>query len=159
MLIVHFKDEKKREQVPKWIKLIFCINSIEIENRNFKSNERKNKLKNNPFGRSSIKSKGNLSITNNFSKAKKRRRKYARILRQIFYLIEKIISILEKVQRENLVGDKNSGGWEEVCRKIDVILFSIHGSIVLIMPIVMFGKFYFMNYSYDTEQNLCKCKV
>ncbi len=159
MLIVHFKDEKKREQVPKWIKFIFCINSNEIQNKNSKSTDRKNKFKNNPFGRSSIKSKGNISIINSFSKAKKRRRKYARILRQIFYLIEKIISILEKVQRENLVGDKNSGGWEEVCRKIDFILFSIHGSIVLIMPIIMFGKFYFMNYSFNQEQNLCKCKV
>ena len=159
MLIVHFKDEKKREQVPKWIKFIFCINSNEIEIKNLRYIDRKSKFKNSPFGKSSIKSKGNISITNCFSKAKKRRRKYARILRQIFYLIEKIISIMEKVQGENLVGDKNSSGWEEVCRKIDVILFSIHGSIVLIMPIVMFGKFYFLNYSFNKDQNLCKCKV
>lgn len=155
VLIVHFKGERKQDNVPKWINFLLRINSR--KKRNEKSTYKSNQFKNITFERGgSIKSKGNISITKNFSKAKKNRRNKERIFRQIFYLFRKITEHLERIQNEN---SETFNGWKEVSRKIDLILFSIHGSIVIIMPIIMFGKFFFMDYSFKSQHDLCKCKI
>ncbi len=154
ILIVYFIGGKKMQKVPDWLKTTLCMSS----KKSLESNKKMNQFRKVPFNRISIKSKGAISSNNPKTKTKPYRNN-DRILKQIFQLVKRISQNFDKIQNKNrekeIIGDE----WKKVSRRLDLVLFVIHGSIMIIMPTVMFGKFYFMNQSLLNHQELCHCET
>jgi hypothetical protein len=142
------------QKVPEWLKTTLGMSS----NESSTSNKKMNHFRKIPLNRISIKSKGAISINIPKAKAKPYRNK-DRILKQIFQLVKRISLNFDKIQNRNLEKENIGDEWKKVSRRFDFILFVIHGSIMIIMPTVMFGKFYFMNHSLNNLHELCHCEI
>ena len=137
--------------VPEWLKTTLCMSS----SKSLTSNKKMNQFRKVPLNKISIKSKGAISIN---TKTKPYRNN-DRILKQIFQLVKRISQNFDKIQNKNREKERIGDEWKKVSRRLDLVLFVIHGSIMIIMPTVMFGKFYFMNQSLLNLQELCHCET
>ena len=151
VLVLHFWGNHQFSPVPKWVKKVLRMKSIPVD---IDINDFKATLK-----------MGTTSKSMNFNNKFKRDNSFE-ITGENRELIEKMLKL---TKHANKLLEKNyfrkgmklaiNEEWKQVARRVDFILFILHSTIVIAMPIYLFGKYILVNSALDNNGRTCECKT
>ena len=80
-------------------------------------------------------------------------------LEKIFKIIKRSTKLLEKSKLKIKINQIIYDEWKEVASRIDIILFLVVSTTVLIAPIILFGKFFIYDETATDANRPCGCEI
>lgn len=157
VLVFHFWGNHQFSPVPLWVKKVLRMKLIPVD------------IDINDFGKGTFRmdySSKSMTINNKLKRDNSFGLNNDGEVLENKELIEKILKITKhanKILEKNYLRKRVKLAiieeWKQVARRVDLILFILHSTIVIATPIFLFGKYILINEELNSKGRSCDCKA